>query len=91
MLAASPLYREFLILDPRRALPETLPAGDYDIAVFGDAARWLPLLPPTGARRWFAIHPRGGMAGAPEGVSMTVWLPRYDSTGRDAAWRNETR
>jgi hypothetical protein len=48
MLAASPLYREFLVLDPRRAPPETLPAGDYDIAVFGDAARWLPGLPSLG-------------------------------------------
>jgi hypothetical protein len=91
MLAASPLYREFLILDPRRAPPETLPAGDYDIAVFGDAARWLPGLPPLGTKCWHVIHPRGAFAGAPEGVSTTVWLPRYDSTGRDAAWRKEAR
>jgi hypothetical protein len=37
------------------------------------------------------IHPRGGLAEAPEGVPMTVWLPKYDSMGRDAAWRKELR
>jgi hypothetical protein len=91
MLSASPLYREFVILDPRRAPPETLPMGNYDIAVFGSAVRWLPGLPPLGTRRWHVIHPRGGFVEAPEGVSMTVWLPKYDSTGGDAAWREESR
>ncbi len=91
MLAASPLYRECVILDPRRAPPETLPMGNYDIAVFGEAVRWLPALPSLGTKRWHVIHPRGGFSDAPEGVAMTVWLPKYDRTGRDAAWREEAR
>jgi hypothetical protein len=91
MLAVSPLYREFVILDPRLTPPESLPVGNYDIAVFGDAVRWLSRLPALGTKRWHVIHPRGGFAGAPEGVSVTVWPPAYDSTGRDAAWREESR
>jgi hypothetical protein len=91
MLAASPLYREFVILDPRRAPPESLPVGNYDIAVFGDAVRWLSRLPSLGTRRWHVIHPRGGFADAPKGITTTVWLPLYDSTGRDTAWRDESR
>ncbi|WP_334319560.1 O-antigen ligase family protein [Termitidicoccus mucosus] len=91
MLSASPLYREFVILDPRRAPPETLPMGNYDIAVFGNAVRWLPSLPPLGTKRWLVIHPRGGFVMPPKEILMTVWLPKYDSTGGDAAWRKETR
>jgi hypothetical protein len=30
------------------------------------------------------------MAEVPKNVAMTVWLPKYDSSGRDAAWRKET-
>ncbi|WP_342750898.1 hypothetical protein OH491_05250 [Termitidicoccus mucosus] len=89
MLSASPLYREFVILDPRRAPPETLPMGNYDIAVFGNAVRWLPSLPPLGTKRWLVIHPRGGFVMPPKEILMTVWLPKYDSTGGDAAWRKK--
>jgi hypothetical protein len=91
MLSASSLYHEFVVLDPRRAPPESLPMGNYDIAVFGDAVRWLPGLPSLGTKRWHVIHPRGGFADAPKGITATVWLPLYDSTGRDTAWRDESR
>jgi hypothetical protein len=91
MLAISPLYREFLVLDPRRTPPETLPAGDYDIAVFGNAVHWLPGLPSLGTKHWHVIHPRGGFVEAPKDVSMTIWLPQYDSTGGDVAWRKKIR
>lgn len=80
-------YSDFWVLDPRRPLPEHLPAQDYDLLVFGEAVSWLPKLAIQGVNRWYVVNPRGDFCKAPHGVSTVVWLSAFDSTGNDAPWR----
>ncbi|WP_342750551.1 O-antigen ligase family protein [Termitidicoccus mucosus] len=87
LLLSNDRYAEFLILDPRKPVPRSLPAANYDVAVFGDAVEWLPHLAIPGVKRWLIVHPRGVYYEAPQRAAMTVWLPRFDSTDRDAPWR----
>jgi hypothetical protein len=87
MLLLNKQYFDFWVCDPRKPLPKSLPAGDYDVLVFGEAVQWLQGLKAPGMKRWHVVNPRGDYCGAPEGVEMVVWLPEFDVLGKDGPWR----
>jgi hypothetical protein len=87
MLLFNKRYSDFRVCDPRKPLPGSLPAGDYDVLVFGGAVQWLRGINAPGMKHWHVVNPRGEYCEAPEGVSMTVWLPEFDVLGKDGQWR----